>query len=83
MMWKRIDINSNEELDIERFMRYLVKNNDIGIYAERIIQLLDYFRIYDDVDPIYILKSVIEQLEKIKREFDYNRIAKAYMEMEE
>ena len=35
----------------------------------------------------YIYKSVINgddfTIEKIKREFDYNRIARAYMEMEE
>lgn len=36
---------------------------------------------------LYIYRSVIEgddfKVEKIAREFDYNRIAKAYMEMEE
>ena len=35
----------------------------------------------------YIYQSVIEgddfRVEKIKKEFDYNRIAKAYMEMEQ
>ena len=35
----------------------------------------------------YIYESVLDgnsfQIEKIKREFDYKRIAKAYMEMEE
>lgn len=38
-------------------------------------------------DGLYIYRSVIEgddfKVEKIAREFDYNRIAKAYMEMEE
>ena len=38
-------------------------------------------------DGQYIYQSVIEgddfKVEKIKKEFDYNRIAKAYMEMEE
>lgn len=38
-------------------------------------------------DGRYIYESVINGddfvVEKIKREFDYNRIAKAYMEMEE
>lgn len=37
-------------------------------------------------DGRYIYRSVIDgdnfTVEKIKREFDYNRIAKAYMEME-
>ena len=40
-----------------------------------------------DEEGRYIYKSVINgdtfTVEKIKREFDYNRIAKAYMEMEE
>ncbi|MBQ8327079.1 MAG: DUF1292 domain-containing protein [Lachnospiraceae bacterium] len=38
-------------------------------------------------DGRYIYRSVIEgedfKVEKIKREFDYNRIAQAYMNMEE
>ena len=38
-------------------------------------------------DGLYIYRSVIEgddfKVEKIAREFEYNRIAKAYMEMEE
>ena len=38
-------------------------------------------------DGRYIYRSVIEgedfKVEKIKREFDYNRIAKAYMNMDE
>ena len=38
-------------------------------------------------DGRYIYRSVIEgedfRVEKIKREFDYNRIAQAYMNMEE
>ena len=38
-------------------------------------------------DGLYIYRSVIEgddfKVEKIAREFDYKRIAKAYMEMEE
>ena len=38
-------------------------------------------------DGLYIYRSIIEgddfKVEKIAREFDYNRIAKAYMEMEE
>ena len=38
-------------------------------------------------DGLYIYRSVLKEdgftVEKIKREFDYNRIAKAYMEMEE
>jgi len=38
-------------------------------------------------DGLYIYRAIVEQdgfaVEKIKREFDYNRIAKAYMEMEE
>ena len=38
-------------------------------------------------DGVYSYRSVIEgddfKVEKIAREFDYNRIAKAYMEMEE
>lgn len=38
-------------------------------------------------DGRYIYQSIIEgddfSVEKIKREFDYNRIAKAYMDMEE
>ncbi len=38
-------------------------------------------------DGRYIYQSIINgdefTVEKIKREFDYNRIAKAYMEMEE
>lgn len=46
--------------------------------------------IKDDVivdEGRYIYKSVIQgdtfSVEKIKREFDYKRIAEAYMEMEE
>ena len=38
-------------------------------------------------DGRYIYQSVVDgddfKVEKIKKEFDYNRIAKAYMEMEE
>ena len=38
-------------------------------------------------DGLYIYRSIIEgddfKVEKIAREFDYKRIAKAYMEMEE
>lgn len=38
-------------------------------------------------DGLYIYRSVMTQdgftVEKIKREFDYNRISKAYMAMEE
>ena len=38
-------------------------------------------------DGLYIYRSIIEgddfKVEKIVREFDYKRIAKAYMEMEE
>ncbi len=38
-------------------------------------------------DGLYIYRSIIEgdnfKVEKIAREFDYNRIAKAYMEMDE
>lgn len=38
-------------------------------------------------DGRYIYQSIVDgddfTVEKIKREFDYNRIAKAYMEMEE
>ena len=38
-------------------------------------------------DAHYIYRSIIEKdgftVEKIRREFDYNRIAEAYMEMEE
>lgn len=38
-------------------------------------------------DGLYIYKSIVNgddfTVEKIKREFDYKRIAKAYMEMEE
>lgn len=38
-------------------------------------------------EGVYIYRSIIEgddfKVEKIAREFDYNRIAKAYMEMEE
>ena len=38
-------------------------------------------------DGRYIYESIVNgddfTVEKIKREFDYNRIAKAYMEMEE
>ena len=38
-------------------------------------------------DGLYIYKSIVNgddfTVEKIKREFDYERIAKAYMEMEE
>lgn len=38
-------------------------------------------------DGRYIYQSIIDgddfSVEKIKREFDYNRIAKAYMDMEE
>ena len=38
-------------------------------------------------DGLYIYRSMIEgddfKVEKIAREFEYNRIAKAYMEMEE
>lgn len=38
-------------------------------------------------DGLYIYRSIIEgddfKVEKIAREFEYNRIAKAYMEMEE
>lgn len=38
-------------------------------------------------DGLYIYESVMEgddfKVEKIKKEFDYNRIAKAYMEMEQ
>jgi len=38
-------------------------------------------------DGLYIYRSIIERddfkVEKIAREFDYKRIAKAYMEMEE
>ena len=38
-------------------------------------------------DGLYIYRSVLTEdgftVEKIKREFDYNRISKAYMEMDE
>lgn len=38
-------------------------------------------------DGRYIYRSIVEKdgftVEKIRREFDYNRIAEAYMEMEE
>lgn len=86
------------EKDFNEYITFHVTSKD-GVNVEMaIVDEFDYENkhyvvgavVEDDMineNGLYIYRSIIEgddfKVEKIAREFDYKRIAKAYMEMEE
>ena len=86
------------EKDFNEYITFHVTNKDGADVEMAVVDEFDFENkhyvvgalVEDDTineDGLYIYRSVIEgddfKVEKIAREFDYNRIAKAYMEMEE
>ena len=86
------------EKDFNEYITFHVTNKDGADVEMAVVDEFDFENkhyvvgalVEDDTineNGLYIYRSVIEgddfKVEKIAREFDYNRIAKAYMEMEE
>jgi hypothetical protein len=86
------------EKDFNEYITFHVTNKDGADVEMAVVDEFDFENkhyvvgalVEDDTineDGLYIYRSVIEgddfKVEKIAREFEYNRIAKAYMEMEE